>query len=87
MGALSFRSLICFSGVLACLVGDTRVSSSNSLVPRADLLLGVFVVLLFGVFVVLWVAAFLLDLGVRNNFSGSSMGCNSPLLLDDFVFD
>ena len=87
MGTLSFKSLICFNGVLACFVGDTLVSASNSLVPLADLLLGVFVLLLLGVLEVLWAAAFLLDLGVLNNFSGSSIGCNNPLLLDDFVFD
>ena len=86
-GTFSFKSLICFNGVLACLVGETFVSASSSLVPLADLLLGVFVVLLFGVFVVLLDSAFLLDLGVLNNDSGSAMGCNKPLLLDDFVFD
>jgi len=41
---------------------------------------------LLGVFAsdLLAVAAFLLDLGVLNNFSGSSIGCNNPLLLVDF---
>ena len=85
-GTFSLRSLICFNGVLVCLVGDTSVSASSCFVSVAVLLLPALLgvaVLLLGV---LAVAAFLLDLGVLNIASGSSTGNNNPLLLVEADF-
>lgn len=65
VGRFSFKSLNCFSGVLACLLGDIFVSAESSSAELPDLFRGV----LLGV---AGAAAFLLDLGVRIKDSGSA---------------